>query len=149
MFGFPHHIDLTVQDLEVSVPFYGIVLNRLGYRRTGVYAGTSPCWAYVAAEAPDFSIALHQAVSVGEHDRYVPGLHHLAFHAQTRQEVVSFFEFLLDNDITVLDPPAEYDYTQGYYAVFFADPDGIKLEVVYEPNATPITGQQKDQTVAE
>ena len=29
--------------------------------------------------------------------------------------------------------PAEYGYTPGYYAVFFADPDGIKLEVVFEP----------------
>ena len=34
---------------------------------------------------------------------------------------------------TILDPPAEYGYTPGYYAVFFADPDGIKLEVVFEP----------------
>jgi len=31
------------------------------------------------------------------------------------------------------DEPAEYDYTPGYYAVFFADPDGIKLELVHEP----------------
>ncbi len=142
MFGFPHHIDLTVQDLGISVPFYEIVLSRLGYQRTGAYAGTSPCWAYVAAEAPDFSIALHQAVSPGEHDRYAPGLHHLAFHAPDREEVVSFFEFLLKNDMTVLDQPAEYDYTQGYYAVFFSDPDGMKLEVVYEPNAAPVADQQ-------
>jgi glyoxylase I family protein len=35
--------------------------------------------------------------------------------------------------IPILDPPAEYDYTPGYYAVFFADPDGLKLEVVFEP----------------
>jgi len=34
---------------------------------------------------------------------------------------------------TILDAPAEYDYTPGYYAVFFADPDGLKLEVVHEP----------------
>ena len=35
---------------------------------------------------------------------------------------------------TVLDPPAEYpQYGPGYYAVFFADPDGIKLECVYLP----------------
>ncbi len=34
---------------------------------------------------------------------------------------------------TILDPPGEYDYTPGYYAVFFADPDGLKLEVVHEP----------------
>ena len=29
--------------------------------------------------------------------------------------------------------PAEYDYIPGYYAVFFHDPDGIKLEIVHVP----------------
>jgi hypothetical protein len=41
----------------------------------------------------------------------------------------------------VLDPPADYSgqqgYGAGYYAVFFADPDGVKLEVVYEPRTNP------------
>jgi len=33
---------------------------------------------------------------------------------------------------TILDPPADYpQYGAGYYAVFFADPDGLKLEVVH------------------
>jgi catechol 2,3-dioxygenase-like lactoylglutathione lyase family enzyme len=65
-------------------------------------------------------------------------LHHLAFHASNRQQVDSFFDFLVENDITILDPPAEYDYTPGYYAVFFSDPDGMKLEVVYEPNSASV-----------
>ena len=35
---------------------------------------------------------------------------------------------------TILDPPAEYpDYGKGYYAVFFADPDGMKLEYAFTP----------------
>jgi len=29
--------------------------------------------------------------------------------------------------------PTEYDYTPGYYAVFFYDPDGIKLERMHRP----------------
>jgi catechol 2,3-dioxygenase-like lactoylglutathione lyase family enzyme len=29
--------------------------------------------------------------------------------------------------------PAEYDYREGYYAVFFDDPDGIKLELQHVP----------------
>ena len=34
-----------------------------------------------------------------------------------------------------LDPPAEYpQYALGYYAVFFADPDGLKLEFVHMPS---------------
>ena len=34
----------------------------------------------------------------------------------------------------IFDAPAEYpEYCRRYYAVFFADPDGIKLEYVYTP----------------
>ncbi len=41
---------------------------------------------------------------------------------------------LIEISATVLDPPADYPaYGNGYYAVFFADPDGIKLEFVYLP----------------
>jgi hypothetical protein len=41
---------------------------------------------------------------------------------------------LLAEGITVLDPPTEYpQYGPDYYAVFFADPDGVKLELVYYP----------------
>ena len=54
-----------------------------------------------------------------------------------KEEVDAFFAFLVENDLAILDPPAEYDYAPGYYAVFFADPDGMKLELVYEP--TPDT----------
>ena len=135
MFGFPHHLDLTVRDLAASVPFYDVVLGQLGYKRTGIHAGGAPCWMYANEAPPDFSIALHQARVEAGHDRYSPGLHHLAFHAGSREQVDGFSDFLLEAGIQVLDPPAEYGYTQGYYAVFFADPDGIKLEVVYEPNA--------------
>ena len=52
----------------------------------------------------------------------------------------SFHEFLLGIGAIILDPPAEYDYTAGYYAVFFADPDGLKLEVVFEPRLRGRTG---------
>lgn len=133
-FGAPHHLDLTVSDIEASVTFYDTVLDRLGYRRTGQYAGGAPCWLYAATDSPMFSIALHQAKTQTGHDRYSPGLHHLAFQAGSRTDVDTFFDYLVERGVTILDPPAEYDYTPGYYAVFFADPDGVKLELVHEPN---------------
>ena len=83
-----------------------------------------------------FSIALQHAKpesNATSHDRYVPGLHHLAFHADGRADVDAFHRFLRGIGADVLDPPSEYDYTPGYYAVFFTDPDGLKLEGVYEP----------------
>ena len=39
---------------------------------------------------------------------------------------------LVDKCIAVTDPPAEYpDYLPDYYAVFFADPDGLNFELVH------------------
>jgi len=130
--GFPHHLDLTVTDLPRSIIFYDKVLGELGYARTGEYAGDVPCWL-LTTDGPCFSIGLHAARSGVAHDRYIAGFHHLALHAESRAAIDAFHAFLLREGIHVLDAPAEYDYTPGYYAVFFADPDGLKLELVHEP----------------
>jgi len=132
--GSPSHVDLTVTDLARSVGFYDRVLGRLGYRRLDEAGAGAPCWAHGDGGGAFFSIAL-QPAQAGRpaHDRRASGLHHLAFHAADRDDVDDFHAFLLDSGITVLDSPAEYPYTPGYYAVFFADPDGLKLELVFEP----------------
>jgi len=130
------HVDLTVTEMSRSVPFYEQVLGRLGYKRLPEAGAGAPCWGITDAAGGVFSIALQPArpdSGARPHDRYAPGLHHLAFHADSRADVDTFHEFLRGAHATVLDPPAEYDYTPGYYAVFFADPDGLKLEVVHEP----------------
>jgi len=134
--GAPHHVDLTVADPSLSVPFYGAVLTRLGFRPLPVEGSAVSCWGLSGDGAPEFSIALQPArgaAAARPHDRRAPGLHHLAFHAAGRSEVDAFHAFLVERGFRVLDPPAEYPYTPGYYAVFFADPDGLKLEVVHEP----------------
>ena len=130
--GLINHLDLTVSNLTASCAFYDKVLGKFGYARSAEYAGDVPCWV-LAASGAAVSIGLHQAKLATPHDRYSIGLHHLALHLMSRAEVDDFHTFLMQEAMTVLDAPAEYDYTPGYYAVFFADPDGIKLEAVYEP----------------
>jgi hypothetical protein len=39
-------------------------------------------------------------------------------------------------------------YAPGYYAAFFYDPDGIKLEVVYEPTRATPTSSWSSSLVA-
>lgn len=134
--GSPSHLDITVSDLERSVEFYQRVLERLGYRGMDEVGAGAPCWGIADAAGSCFTIALKGAAPgkrFVKHDRYAPGLHHFAFHVDSREDVDQFYEFLLGLGATILDRPALYDYTPGYYAVFFADPDGIKLEVVFEP----------------
>jgi hypothetical protein len=49
--------------------------------------------------------------------------------------VDDLYAVLQKHDVEVVDPPADYpDYGKGYYAVFFLDPDGLKLEgMVFKP----------------
>lgn len=54
------------------------------------------------------------------------GLHHYAFELRDRSDVDALEAFLKANEIDIVDPAAEY--YEDYYAVYFLDPDGIKLE---------------------
>ena len=61
------------------------------------------------------------------------GFHHYAFELASRKDVDELGAFLEKHDMTVVDPPGEY-YDRCYYAVYFMDPDGMKLEgMVYKP----------------
>ena len=126
--GRVHHLDLTVADLAASTTFYEGVMPLLGFRRMPDSA-EGPIWLGDAVE-----IGLQAARRLRPHDRYVPGLHHLAFEAPSRRDVDRVYQQLLAMRVHVLDAPAEYPaYGRGYYAVFFADPDGIKLEYAFTP----------------
>jgi len=107
------------------------VLTRLGYTRVAD-ADEGPMWRGAQHE-----VGLQAADERGRattHHRFAPGLHHLAFRAPSPAAVDWLHTELLALGLRVLDPPAAYDrYSPGYYAVFFADPDGLKLEYVYTP----------------
>jgi catechol 2,3-dioxygenase-like lactoylglutathione lyase family enzyme len=126
--GAIHHVDLTVRDLARSTPFYDAVMPLLGFRRIED-APEGPIWAGASVE-----VGLQAARREAEHDRWTPGLHHIAFTAPSREAVDEAHARIAALGARILDPPAEYpDYCEGYYAFFFADPDGLKLEYVFTP----------------
>jgi len=137
MRGMIHHLDLTVRDPWASREFYDAVLGFLGYRLSKQDARGFD-WELVDDQGRFLcSIGIMQATGEGllrHHDRYSPGLHHVAWSARSRDDVDKLHELLREIGATVLDPPAEYpEYGRGYYAVFFADRDGLKLEFVHQP----------------
>jgi len=131
-----HHLDLNVSDLRRSGAFYDRLLTLLGYRRVDYSSPAEPeglDWL-----APDsfgrFSIGLYPASDTTAYRRHTPGVHHIAFAAPTRIAVDDLYQTLIAMGATILDPPRDYpQYEPGYYAVFFLDPDGIKLEYVFTP----------------
>ena len=124
------HVDLSVSNLATSRAFYDLVLLALGFRRVD-----HP--TYVAWSNGQLAIGLRESTALPPRtpvDRYQPGLHHLALRAASRADVDALYAFLASHRLPVLDPPATYpEYGADYYAVFFADPDGVKLEYTHFP----------------
>ena len=129
-----HHVDLVVSSILRSLPFYRELLEPLGWHRVGEVEGErgETIW-YISG--PGTSIGLREATTDfgGPYDRYRIGLHHLAFEAASRVQVDDRAAWVRTQDVEVESEPQEYTYRPGYYATFFYDPDGLKLEIVHVP----------------
>lgn len=131
---FFHHLDITVSDVARSKPVFRALLEHAGltlksegddWAGWGAPGKRYACITIIKSAGPNAQRA---------HDRYSSGLHHLALRAASREDVDALHAELLALGVTILDAPSEYpDYGTGYYAVFFSDPDGIKLEYVFTP----------------
>jgi catechol 2,3-dioxygenase-like lactoylglutathione lyase family enzyme len=125
------HLVLSVGDFARSKDFYGKVLGFLGFRLKHTYddmAGWSNGKTLFWIAAADARGKKHK------HRKGDIGFHHYAFELSSRKDVDALGAFLAKHGMTVVDPPGEYNGDANYYAVFFTDPDGMKLEaMVYKP----------------
>lgn len=125
-----NHLRLTVSDIRSAQAFYDPLMRSLGYsgapREDGGLA-----WGLRDASGRMQWLILSPATGSQPHDARSPGLHHVAFNARDRAHVDRVHEVLLTAGAEILDPPGEYDDEPDHYAVFFRDPDGLKLEVVH------------------
>jgi glyoxylase I family protein len=132
------HIALTVSDLDRSTKFYDRIFKFMGYLRVVVPESTQQAMKtqFNAWVGPGYSISIRP--SKGEsahrlHDRNAPGFNHMAFYAEDRADIEAMDNLLKEIGAQILDPPAEYPYSPGYFAVYFTDPDGLKFEFAYIP----------------
>jgi glyoxylase I family protein len=129
-----HHLDLVVTSLERSATFYRELLEPLGYSRVGEIVGErGETVRYIGGGGT--AIGIREAKIAGEYDRYRVGVHHVAFEASSREAVNERHAWAVEHGVEIESPPKEYHYMPGYYAFFFYDPDGIKLEVVHAPRS--------------
>jgi catechol 2,3-dioxygenase-like lactoylglutathione lyase family enzyme len=121
------HLAIRVSDFDASRRFYDRLLSFLGFvreweldRTVGWNNGVTMFWITEAERGA----APHRTGDIG--------YHHYAFELAARAEVDELGAFLKQEGVTVVDPPAAYpSYGEGYYAVFFLDPDGLKLEAMH------------------
>lgn len=128
MKGLLHHIELYVSDLESSVEFWGWLLEELGYT-------VHQDWP----EGKSWKLGDTYLVFVQTEERFldVPyhrcrtGLNHLAFHAGSREHVDLITRQLERRTVRILYPDTHpYAGGESHYAVYFEDPDRMKVEVV-------------------
>jgi len=114
------HISIRVKDYEKSKQFYGRLFEFLGFELSDEYSNTIG-WTNGRTRywiAPAEGRKTHRIGDVG--------FHHYAFELRNRKDVDALQGFLEGQGVRIIDPAAEY--YEDYYAVFFLDPDGLKLE---------------------
>ncbi len=156
--GFLSHLDMSVGFPARSIPFYEALLTTLGYLRwrepDDAWQEPNPtraAWGVAYPDGTTFGIDLRPARADSrdrKYDRFEPGPHHVAFQAADRATVDRVHRAMGALGAEVLDAPMDYGgqvgYGDSYYAVFFADPDNVKLEVVSVAPADA-QGVERDQ----
>jgi len=117
------HLAIRVSNFAKSKAFYSGLFEFLGFDVLDEYEdsigwtnGKTRYW--ISQADADGRKHKHRTGDVG--------LHHYAFQLRNRKDVDELQEYLKKNSVEIVDPADEY--YEDYYAVFFLDPDGIKLE---------------------
>lgn len=130
------HVGLNVSDLERSKAFYADVF---GLRVVSESGESGKRYAFLQGGRGVFVTLWEQ--SAGEFSSRTPGLHHLAFQAESL-EVVREYEAKLRVRGTELiyDGVVPHAESAGSGGIFFRDPDGIRLEIYAPDGVTRANG---------
>lgn len=124
------HIQLTVSDMERSVPFYERLLNALELQTII----DTPEFFYCVGSRTGVAICpADESLRSRPHEQWSPGLHHFCFRARSREDVDAVYQVALDLSAKIVHPPEESGFAPGYYSVLFEDPDGMRIEANYVP----------------
>jgi glyoxylase I family protein len=121
------HIYVAVSDLGRSEIFYDRVMSILGFRKNSF---TNEGDRHVQYYNRHFGFVLRPGRSQkAKHDPLAPGLHHFCFRVEDCAAVDAIAKLFADEKINFSAPQLYPEYAPDYYAVFFSDPDGIRLEI--------------------
>lgn len=121
---FIDHIDLRVRDLAAARPFYDAFMAALGLGSitSGEDSGDWIGYAYEEDSTPFFGLIVEPG-HVGDRSR-------IAFAADSKEEVDRIGAAVSAAGAVNVEGPAFCpEYHPKYYAVFFEDQDGNRLEV--------------------
>jgi glyoxylase I family protein len=126
------HVDLVCSDLARSLGFYAAVFGPLGLEAPAHYPGErGETINYLRFPGHGSgSLGLRQASVEQDFELYAPGFHHLALAVESRADVDQAHAAAAAQGAEILHPPRVFtEYGESYYATFFLDPEGFRLEV--------------------
>lgn len=124
------HIQLSVADMQRSVPFYEKLLHSLEM----VTLVKNPQFFYCIGGRTGVAISpIEPAFREQPFDQRRAGLHHLCFRAKSREDVDAIYQTALELQARIIRAPTESNWAPGYYSVLFEDPDGIRIEANFVP----------------
>jgi catechol 2,3-dioxygenase-like lactoylglutathione lyase family enzyme len=122
------HIDLRVKEMARAQEFYGKLLPALGF----TYERPEQEWHTFYAPGGDRAEAFF---GVTEDRHHQPNGTRISFWADNRAEVDRIAKLVREiGGKTLEGPEVCTEYVPGYYAFFFEDPDGNKLEICFREN---------------
>jgi catechol 2,3-dioxygenase-like lactoylglutathione lyase family enzyme len=122
------HLYITVTDFPRAEKFYDAIMERLGFRKGDRAIGGDP-HAHYFNQSLQYTIRPARGRSA-QHDPYAPGLHHVCLQVANRSAVDEAHRELIRLGVAATQPREYPEYNDDYYATFFSDPDGIRLEIV-------------------
>lgn len=127
MRGTIHHIEFYVKDLAVSRTFYQSLLGKLSYQ---LYQEWEQGFSFKLGDTYLVFVQVEEPYQKNGYHRKNIGLNHLAFSVDSYREVDELREYLLKHSVPLLyDEKYPFAGGEQHYAVFFEDPDRMKLEV--------------------
>jgi glyoxylase I family protein len=121
------HIYIAVSDLARSEDFYDrAMLKVLGFRKNRFAIGGDPHIQYYNRH---FGFVLRPARTKTTHDSYSPGLHHFCLRVDSDADVRRAADALRSLGVDATDAKLYPEYAPDYWATFFNDPDGVRLEI--------------------
>jgi catechol 2,3-dioxygenase-like lactoylglutathione lyase family enzyme len=116
------HVTVGVSDLAASRAFYRAALAPLGFSEHGPWSEDGQEVTFGLADHDDFAISTAYAPGEGVH---------VAFAADTRDQVDAFYDAALEHGGRDNGPPGlRPEYSDHYYGGFVLDPDGHNVEAV-------------------
>ncbi|MBS4761742.1 VOC family protein [Carnobacteriaceae bacterium zg-ZUI252] len=124
-----HHIEIYVRDLVKSKPFYYWLLETLDFK---LFQEWDEGFSYRKNDFYLVFVQVREKYKTSEYNRCHVGLNHLAFHCDSCEKITMIREHMINHGVSLLYDD-KYPHASGKqsYALFFEDPDRIKIEIVW------------------